>query len=348
MTLAGLTLDNLQLSRLKIEVADGLDTPPSDRQPLVFIGEVRAITCTEETPSQVPDRVAALVEASIAENTRRAYRSDLSHFEAWGGQLPANPSNVASYLAAHAECLSVATLVRRMATISKAHEAKGLPNPCRAEIVRATLRGVKRTRGIAQREAKPLLRDDLFRVLDAMGDGVKDARDRALLLVGFAGGFRRSELVGLDCADIERVRQGLIVTLRRSKTDQDGVGRKIGIPLGRSKWCPVAALESWIEAAGIENGSIFRRVDRHGHVAMERLSGEAVSMVVKERVAAAGIDASGFSGHSLRAGFATSATQAGISSLKIRAQTGHASDAMLGRYIRDGELFVGNAAGALL
>jgi len=181
---------------------------------------VCASTCTHE----VPDQVAALVEASISENTRRAYRSDL---KAWGGQLPADPSTVASYLAAHAETLSVATLVRRLATISKAHQARGLPNPCRSEIVRATLRGIKRTRGIAQREAKPLLKEDLFRVLDAMGESMKAARDRALLLIGFAGGFRRSELVALDFADIERVRQGMIIVLRRSKVDQVGAGRKI-------------------------------------------------------------------------------------------------------------------------
>ena len=110
----------------------------------------------------VSDEVAALVEASIADSTRRAYRSDLDHFAAWGGTLPAEPPLVASYLAAHAETLSVATLVRRIATISKAHEARGMPNPCRSEVVRATLRGVKRTRGVAQREAKPLLREDLF------------------------------------------------------------------------------------------------------------------------------------------------------------------------------------------
>ena len=286
-----------------------------------------------------------MVEASIADNTRRAYRSDLDHFAAWGGTLPAEPALVASYLAAHAETLSVATLVRRIATISKAHEARGLPNPCRSEIVRATLRGIKRTRGIAQREAKPLLREDLFRVLDAMGEGVKDARDRALLLIGFAGGFRRSEIVGLDCDDIERVRQGLIVTLRRSKTDQEGAGRKVGIPFGRTRHCPVLALDRWLAVSGIEAGPIFRPVDRHGRVAAERLSGEAVSLVVKERVAAAGIDPTGFSGHSLRAGFATSAVQAGVSTLKIRSQTGHASDAMLARYVRDGELFVDNAAG---
>ena len=308
---------------------------------------IRAVNCTT-VPDVVPDEVAALVEASIADNTRRAYRSDLDHFSAWGGTLPAEPALVASYLAAHAETLSVATLVRRIATISKAHEAWGLPNPCRSEIVRATLRGIKRTRGIAQREATPLLREDLFRVLDMMSEGVNDARDRALLLVGFAGGFRRSEIVGLNCEDVERVRQGLVVTLRRSKTDQEGAGRKVGLPYGRTRHCPVLALDRWLAISGIEAGSIFRPVDRHGRVGSERLSGEAVSLIVKQRVAAASVEPGGFSGHSLRAGFATSAVQAGVSTLKIRAQTGHATDAMLARYVRDGELFTDNAAGALL
>ena len=210
------------------------------------------------------------------------------------------------------------------------------------------MRGIRRERGSAQRQAKPLLRDDLFAVLGAVGGSLKDIRDRALLLIAFAGGFRRSELVAINCTDIERVRQGAIITLRRSKTDQDGVGRKIGIPLGRSKACPVTALEAWLEAGKLEDGSVFRRVDRHGRVSVERLSPEAVCRIVRERVAAAGYDPSGFSGHSLRAGLATSAVQAGVSTLKIRGQTGHASDAMLARYIRDGELFVDNAAGALL
>jgi len=140
----------------------------------------------------------------------------------------------------------------------------------------------------------------------------------------------------------------VVVNLRRSKTDQEGAGRKIGIPNGRTRHCPVAALNAWFEISKSEDGPVFRPVDRHGHIHIERLSGEAVSLVVKERVLAAGIDPSGYSGHSLRAGFATSAAQAGVSALKIRAQTGHASDAMLARYVRDGELFVGNAAEALI
>jgi integrase len=294
------------------------------------------------------DRMQDYVRLSLSSNTRKAYLCDLDHFAAWGGVIPATPEIVASYLAEHAETLAVATLVRRVASISKAHKARGLPNPFRAEIVKATMRGIKRQKGCAQDQAKALVRDDLFRVLNAMGDSVKDARDRALLLLGFAGGFRRSELVGLDVSDLEHVRQGIIVHLRRSKTDQLGQGRKIGIPYGRTRHCPVQALENWIEVSGIGTGAIFRPVDRHGHIAPDRLSGDAVSVIVKERLAGAGFDPTGYSGHSLRAGFATSAAQAGVSTLKIRQQTGHTSDAMLARYVRDGEIFVGNAAGALL
>ena len=380
-----LTSDNIHLSRPTNGVCEGLDglprdgqlSPPSDQScagsctsrpslasrecetsfklqiadrvaALVENGFAGGQSCAGSCTNQLADRVSTLVENSISDNTRRAYRADLAHWQAWGGQLPADPAVVASYIAAHVDMLSVATLIRRLATISKAHEARGMSNPCRSEIVRATLRGVKRMRGIAQQEAKPLLKEELFRVLDAMGDGMKGVRDRALLLIGFAGGFRRSEVCAITCTDIERVRQGMIVTLRRSKTDQEGAGRKIGIPFGRTRHCPVVALDHWLTASGIDHGPVFRPVDRHGRVAPERLSGEAVSLVVKARVAAAGIDASGFSGHSLRAGFATSAAQAGVSSLKIRAQTGHASDATLARYVRDGEIFVGNAAGAVL
>ena len=193
-----------------------------------------------------------------------------------------------------------------------------------------------------------MLREDLLLALDAIDDGAKGTRDRALLLIGFAGALRRSELVALDVADIEHVRRGIVLYLRHSKTDQDGEGQKIAIPFGRTRWCPVAALDAWLEASGISEGAIFRPVDRHGRVRNARLSGEAVSLVVRERAAAAGLDQTGYSGHSLRAGLATSAAQAGVPVWRIKAQTRHASDAMLARYIRDGERFTDNAAGALL
>jgi hypothetical protein len=149
-------------------------------------------------------------------------------------------------------------------------------------------------------------------------------------------------------ADIEHVRQGVVVTLRRSKTYQEGRGRKIGIPFGRTRWCPVKHLTDWFDHVGIKEGPIFRPVDRHGHIADQRLSGEAVSITVKERAKAAGFDPAAYSGHSLRAGLATSAVIAGVSTLSIRRTTGHASDVMLARYVRVGDMFTDNAAGAVL
>jgi integrase len=296
--------------------------------------------------------VSTLVEGyihdSIAQATRRAYLFDLAHFEQWGGRIPCEPNDLAAYLAEHAEALAVATLVRRLAAIARAHQARGFPSPTRTEVVRATLRGIRRRCGTAQRGARPLLRDELFRTLDAIGDSVKDARDRALLLVGFAAGFRRSELVGLDVPDIETVSQGLVIHLRRSKTDQEGAGRKIGVPFGRTRFCPVTALGLWRERSGVAEGPLFRPVDRRGRIATGRLSGEAISVIVKARVAAAGYDPARYSGHSLRAGLATSAAQAGVAPWRIRQQTGHASDAMLFRYVRGGQMFLDNAAGALL
>jgi integrase len=281
-------------------------------------------------------------------STRRAYLSDLAHFENWGGSLPSTDKTLAFYLASHAETLSVATLVRRLTSISKVHEARGYASPARSSLVRATLRGINRRQGTAQRQAKPLLKEDLIAALDAMGDTLRDVRDRALLLIGFAGAFRRSELVALDKGDIERVPQGVFINLRRSKTDQTGKSRQVAIPHGQTSWCPVSAFDAWFELSGIREGAIFRPVNRHGMVENCRLSAEAVSLIVKHRIAATGLDPTAYSGHSLRAGFVTSAAQVGMPTWRIRQQTGHKSDVMLSRYIRDGELFIGNAAGALL
>jgi integrase len=296
----------------------------------------------------VSDEVAEYVRESLSRNTQKGYLSDLAHFEGWGGQIPASPETIAEYLVAHADVLSVATLNRRLAALSKVHRSRGFSNPITVEIVTATLRGLKRIKGTAQRQATPLIKEDLFAVLEAMGSRLKDCRDRALLLLGFAGGFRRSELVGLNCNDVAPVRQGLEITLRRSKTDQNGAGRKIGIPRGRGRWCPVVAFEQWQLASGITEGPIFRPIDRHHRIGRKRLSGDGVCLIIREGVRAAAIDPKNYSGHSLRAGLATSAAMVGVSSWKIRQQTGHASDAMLSRYIRDGELFTDNAAGAVL
>jgi integrase len=305
-------------------------------------GLPRAINCTNGVA------VRDLIEHSVSDNTRAAYASDLKHFHDWGGTLPATSETIASYVAAYAGKLSVATIARRLATLSKAHQAMEDYNPCQSALVKSTLKGLRRKYGVAQKQAKALIKEDLFVALDHIGHSMKDVRDYAILILGFAGGFRRSELVGLDVADIEHVRQGLIIKLRHSKTDQEGVGRKIGILHGRTRHCPVAAIKDWLTGSGITEGPIFRPINRHGQIQSGRLSGDAVSEVIRERLAIAGMAPEGYSGHSLRSGFATSAAQAGVSTLKIRAQTGHASDAMLSKYVRDGELFIGNAAGIVL
>ena len=173
-------------------------------------------------------------------------------------------------------------------------------------------------------------------------------RDRALLLLGFAGAMRRSELVGLDVADITEGTDGLIVRLRRSKTDQEGAGRTVGIPFGSNlATCPVRAWRAWLELSSITEGAAFRPVDRHGRIAVTRLSGQAVALVLKRHASRAGLDRDEVAGHSLRAGLATSAAAAGVPERVIAEQTGHKGTAMLRRYIREGTLFRENAASAV-
>ena len=291
------------------------DNPPLSRPKIAApIGDVEG-----------SEKTSAYIRASLSENTRRAYQFDLACFLNWGGTLPASPDTIARYLADKADHLAPATLSRRVATLGRAHVANGWDNPCSTELVRSTLRGVKRVKGTKQKQAKPLLREDLFLVLDALGDEIRDHRDRALLLIGWAGGFRASELVGLRLEDVEHVREGLVLHLRKSKTDQLGKGRKLGIPFGRARHCPVFALEKWIDVLAVDEGPLFRPVDRHGCVGSRNLRGDAVSSVLRARMEAAGLNADGFSGHSLRSGIVTSAISQGISSHKIRAQTGHAS-----------------------
>lgn len=309
-----------------------------------------AINCksTSLLPEPMPERVLGFVHDSLAPNSRRAYASDLQRFLNWGGYIPAPDSMIAEYLADHAETKSTSTIIRWLTSLAKAHRAAGALDPTQSELVRSVVRGIRRRYGAPPAQAQPLVRDILLTILDTMGTSVKDTRDRALLLVGFAGGFRRSELVDLNHADIEFVTAGIKLHIRRSKTDQYGEGRLIGIPYARGRHCPVLALNSWLACSGIAAGPLFRPVNRHSQISPDRLSGEAVSLVIKAGLRAIDIEPAGYSGHSLRSGFATSAVQAGVPSWKIRAQTGHASDAMLSKYVRSAEMFVDNAAGAIL
>jgi integrase len=307
---------------------------PSLQSNVTRLNSVFAINCTE---SGVPSTVWEYVHASLSENTRRAYLSDLAHFQAWGGKLPATEEMLASYLAARAGRLNTSTLSRHLAALSKAHSG-ALDNPAHSPLVRATMRGIMRRHRRPPGQAKPLLRDELVALLDATGTGLRDVRDRALLLIGFAGAFRRSELVALNREDIAFCNEGVLLSVRRSKTDQHGRGRRIAVTYGKERWCAVASLREWIERSRIEHGPLFVHVNRHGHL-LNRLSGEGVSLILRNRVAAAGLCAAAYSGHSLRAGFATSAARAGKSIWEMRRQTGHKSTSTLAGYIRDHELF---------
>jgi integrase len=214
--------------------------------------------------------------------------------------------------------------------------------------VRNTFKGIKRTLGTASLQKAPAVTEDIRAMVDAADDGLIGLRDCALVLLGFAGAFRRAEMVALDIDDCAFGKDGLTVTLRRSKTDQDGAGRKIGIPYGSNpETCPVRVLQAWLEHAAITSGPVFRSLNRHRQVQPGRLAGIDVARVVKKLAQRAGLDSSKYAGHSLRAGHATSAAIAGASERSIMKQTGHRSVQMVRRYIRDGSLFRENSAGKL-
>ncbi len=261
----------------------------------------------------------ASFRAARAGSTLRAYTHDWKEFRAWCERhafaaLPASAQTVILYSTdlAKNQRKKWNTLSRRLAAISQFHSQGGFESPTRTWAVKQFLSGLRREIGIAPVRKRPVLVDDLRVILQQLPDSLLGKRDRALLLVGFTGAFRRSELVALDVQDFEETRQGVVVKLRRGKTDQEGEGRMVGIPRGADPAaCPVQALNTWRSAAAIDSGPLFRRVNRHGQVLAQRLSGEAVAIVVKRYMERLAYDPAAFAGHSLRAGLATSAAAAG-------------------------------------
>src|ERR1700722_14146485 len=225
-----------------------------------------------------PDLTAAvdLAKAEKAVSTRKAYGTDFRLFKAWCevkgvSPLPASPETVAAFLAAESgEGTKPPTLARRVAAIRYAHKLAHLDTPTDSEAVKATLRGIRRTVGAAKVRKAPAVTAKMHSMVAMAPDRLSGLRDRALLLLGFAGAFRRSELVALDVTDIAEAKTGLLVTIRRSKTDQEGEGITIAIPRGDVA-CPARALQEWLGAAGIEAGPIFRAINKAGTVAAERL-----------------------------------------------------------------------------
>lgn len=278
------------------------------------------------------------MDASQASATKRAYASDLRHFLAHGGSVPCTPKRLAKYLAESANNgLAVATLERRITAIHKAHVDLSLESPTYSEIVRQVMQGIRRTLGTKQRQVKPLTKDDLLAALETIETiymPVRAARDRAMLLVGFASAMRRSELVGVCVEHLAFSSAGLEIELPVSKTDQERHGRTIFIPRSSGNYCPVQALMRWLKTAGIGAGYVFRSVNRYDSVAEQGLTPQSVALIVKAAMAQTGVDAQNFSGHSLRAGYCTCAAEQGQQSWQIREQTGHRSDMTLAKYIR--------------
>jgi len=311
-------------------------------------------TAAPAIPQDLIESARRYAENSRAANTLRAYRSDWRQFAAWADEqglpaMPAAPETVTAYITALADQgLAAGTIGRRLIAIGQAHANQGFQLDTHHPLIAATMKGIRRTLGAAQTPKDALLTEDIRAMMKGLPEGLSDLRDRALLLVGFAGALRRSELVGLDVEDVSFEQEGMVLTLRRSKTDQEGQGQTIAIPHGRhAATCPVQALQEWLAAAGIAAGPIFRAVDRHGNIAAARLSDRAVANIVKRAAAAAGLDPADYAGHSLRSGMATAAARAGASERSIMNQTRHRSVAMVRRYIHRGQMFADNAAGQL-
>lgn len=312
-------------------------------------------------PAQLDDNDLKILEESarqyarrsLSDNTRRGYASDWSDFQFWCKRvnkkaLPASPDTVALYLTKMSRHLKVSSLKRRVTAIKKAHEFSDLTSPTSDPRVKSVLRGIVVSNGEQQNHASPTLLNHIKLMLKALPDTSRGVRDRCLLLLGFAGGLRRSEIVNLNFEDLTLSKDGLVLNIRRSKTDQTSRGRKIAIKFGQDRsTCPITALESWIERLGKAKGHVFCAIDRWGYLSPNRLTDQSVRLIVKESLKRAKISEKNFSGHSLRAGFATVAAINGASERDIQRTTGHVSLEVLRRYIRDGEIFRNNASDKL-
>jgi site-specific recombinase XerD len=299
------------------------------------------------------EKAADLARQEKAQATRRAYGSDFQIFRTWcAGRgvsaLPATAESVAAFLACEVDRgIKPSTIGRRVASVRYAHKlANLLPVPTDSEVVKAVVRGIRRQLGTAPRKKTPAVAEMIISMALGTGDGAKGIRDRALLLLGFAGAFRRSELVALDCEDIEESETGLKVTIRRSKTDQEGEGATIAIVRG-AICCPVAAVRAWRDAAGISTGALFCSIKKGGKIGT-RLSAQSVADIVKAHAENVGLDPALFAGHSLRSGFLTSAAKRGASIFKMMDQSRHKSVDTLRGYVRDAEIFKDHAGAGLL
>ena len=277
---------------------------------------------------------------SKAHNTLRAYQADFSDFSNFCktnnfSSLPTDPKIIALYLTHLSSSCKFSTLKRRLASIKVIHKLKGHYIDTKHPIISENLMGIKRKLGVKQISKKPILLNDLKLIIQAITDEkneFKKIQNKALILIGFAGGFRRSELVSIDYDDVDFVDEGVKINIKKSKTDQIGIGMVKAIPyFENTKFCPVVSLKDWINYAKINSGRIFK------------ISDKSVALIIKKYALISGLDHSKYAGHSLRSGFATSTAEKGADERSIMAMTGHKTTQMVRRYIQEANLFKNNA-----
>ena len=294
------------------------------------------------------------LQNSKASNTVRAYKSDFKDFGLFCVQngfknLPSDPKIVSLYLThLSTKEVKLSTIKRRLVSIGVIHKMKGYYLDTKHPAIVENLMGIKRRKGTVQKGKKPILINDLRKILKVIDEqnieDIKKLRDKSIILIGFSGGFRRNEIVSLDHEDLDFVYEGLKITVKRSKTDQFGEGSIKALPyFEESLYCPVTILKRWLNVSKITKGPIFRRFLKGSRLTNYRLTDQTVALIIKDYLNKAGIDSKNYSGHSLRSGFATSAAESGAEERSIMAMTGHKSTEMVRRYIKEANLFKNNA-----
>ena len=294
------------------------------------------------------------LQSAKAQNTIRAYKSDFNDFSLFCAQngfkfLPSEPKIVSLYLThLSTKNIKMSTLKRRIVSIGVIHKLKGHYLDTKHPVIIENIMGIKRRKGSIQKGKKPLLINNLKTIINVIDEynieNIKKYRDRSIILIGFSGGFRRNEIVSLDYDDLDFVSEGVKINLKRSKTDQFGLGSVKGLPyFENTQYCPVISLKNWIEISNIKSGPLFRRFSKNFKLLDSRLTDQTVALLLKKYLKLAGIDNKNYSGHSLRSGFATSAADSGAEERNIMAMTGHKSTEMVRRYIKDANLFKNNA-----
>ena len=277
---------------------------------------------------------------SKAKNTLRAYQADFKDFTKFClknsfNSMPSDPKIIALYLTHLSSFSKFSTLKRRLASIKVIHRLKGHYIDTKHPIIAENLMGIKRKMGVKQTSKKPILINDLKLIINVINkdqNEYKKLQNKALILIGFAGGFRRSELVSIEYEDIEFVNEGVKILVQRSKTDQTGLGMIKAIPYFQNKiYCPVTSLKDWISHSKISDGKIFK------------ISDKTVALTIQKYALLAGLDKTKYAGHSLRSGFATSTAETGADERSIMAMTGHKTTQMVRRYIQEANLFKNNA-----